>query len=138
MERKTQISRVAAAVLGLGLGLGGLVQLLAPLPWYEATPGVVATGPFNPHFVRDIGAAYLTAAGGLVAFAWKPRAAWPALVAAAAFLVLHATIHVFDAVCGSRPLQDTLRDFAGVHLVALVTLGLALACDPKSAPQGAH
>lgn len=137
MERKTQIARVVAAVLGLGLGASALVQLVAPWPWYLATPGVIATGGFNAHFVRDIGAAYLTAAGGLVAFAWKPRAARPALLMAAAFLLLHAGIHVFDATCGARPLQDTLRDFAGVHLVALIALGLALVSTPQPAPQGA-
>lgn len=127
MDRITQISRPVAALLGLGLGLSAAWQLAAPMAWYEATPGVVATGAFNAHFVRDIGAAYLTAAAGLTAFAWRPRAARPALLMAASFLALHAAIHVFDAVCGARPLKDTLRDFAGVHLVALVTLGLALA-----------
>jgi hypothetical protein len=138
MKQKFRISRAVAAVLGLGLAASAVTQLLAPWPWYLATPGVVATGAFNAHFVRDIGAAYLTAAGGLIAFAWKPREAWPALAAAAAFLLLHAAIHVFDAVCGSRPLQDTLRDLVAVHLVALISLGLALVAAPTSpTPQGA-
>lgn len=129
--------RILAGVLGMVLAVGALAQLLAPLPWYEAVPGVVATGPFNAHFVRDIGAAYLTAAGGLAGFAWRPRLARPALMASAAFLTLHAAVHLFDAVCGSRPLQDTIRDFAGVHLVALATLALALAPVPQSTLQKA-
>jgi hypothetical protein len=137
MERKTQIARVVAAVLGLGLGASALLQLMAPWAWYQATLGVIETGSFNAHFVRDIGAAYLTAAAGLVAFAWKPRAARPALLMATAFLLLHAAIHVFDATCGARALQDTIRDYAGVHPVALITLGLALVSAPQSAPQGA-
>lgn len=129
--------RIVAAALALFLGATALFQLIAPLTWYDSAPSVIATGPFNAHFVRDIGAAYLVAAGGLAAFAWKPHAARPALCAAAGFLVLHAAVHVFDAVCGDQPLQDTVRDFVGIHLVALITLGLALAGPPTSRNQGA-
>ncbi len=48
------------------------------------------------------------------------------MAAAAAFLTLHAAVHVFDAACGTRPLQDVVRDFAGVYLPALITLVFAL------------
>lgn len=123
-------ARILAALLALLLGATALTQLFAPLSFYDTVPGVVTTGPFNAHFIRDIGAAYLAAAGSLAAFAWRPRASRPALLAAAGFLVLHSAIHLFDAVCGVRPLQDTARDFAGVHLIALLTLGLALAPQP--------
>jgi hypothetical protein len=121
--------RILAAALGATLAATGLVQLLAPFVFYQVTPGVTATGPFNPHFVRDVGAAFLTAAVGVLAYAWRPQAARPALLMAAGFLTLHAGVHVFDAVCGARPLQDTWRDL-GAHLIALASLGLALA-DPK-------
>jgi hypothetical protein len=99
---------------------------VAPQWWYGAVPGVIATGPFNPHFVRDIGAAYLVTALGLGWFAARPREGWPALAAGAAFLTLHAAIHVYDATCGGRPLQDLVRDFAGVYLTAALALALAL------------
>jgi hypothetical protein len=118
--------RILAGVLALILGANGLFMLFGSLAWYGTVPGVTATGPFNPHFVRDIGAAYVTAAGGIAWFGWKPREGWPALVAAAAFLTMHAAIHVFDATCGPAPLKDTLRDLVGVHLTALVALILAL------------
>lgn len=134
--------RTIAAVLGVFLAGSALWQMIAPLAWYDAVPGVVATGPFNAHFVRDIAAAYITAAAGLIGFAWRPSAARPALMAAALFLVIHASIHVFDALCGARPLQDTIRDFAAIHLVALITLGLALLPEPqaraKPTLKGAH
>ena len=52
--------RVTAAwIVGLGLLANGLTMLANPDAWYGLLPGVVQTGPFNPHFVRDIGAAYL-------------------------------------------------------------------------------
>lgn len=118
--------RAISAVLGVILGLNGLIMLFAGLWWYGLVPGVTATGPYNPHFVRDIGAAYLVAAASLGAYAARPAKAWPALVAAAGFLTLHACIHVFDAACGSKPLQDVARDFGGVYLPALLALVFAL------------
>jgi hypothetical protein len=120
------MGRILAAILGLILGANGLAMLFAGLWWYGAVPGVIATGPYNPHFVRDIGAAYLVVGASLAAFAIRPRDAWPAVAAAAAFLSLHAAIHVFDAVCGTRPLSDVIRDFAGVYLPALIVLVFAL------------
>ena len=119
------VTRSISALLAVVLGGNGLAMLFACLWWYGAVPGVTATGPFNPHFVRDIGAAYLVVGVSLGGFALRPREAWPAFVAAAAFLTLHAAIHVFDAACGTRPLQDVIRDFGGVYLPALVTLVFA-------------
>jgi hypothetical protein len=120
------VTRIIALVLAVILGANGLAMLFAGLWWYGVVPGVTATGPYNPHFVRDIGAAYLVVAGGLAWFGARPREGWPALVAAAAFLTLHAAIHVFDAVCGTRPLADFARDFAGIYLPALIALTFAI------------
>lgn len=119
-------TRSLAAVLAVVLGGNGLVMLFAGLWWYGVVPGVTATGPYNPHFVRDIGAAYLVVGASLATFAWRPREAWPAVAAAAGFLTLHAAVHVFDAVCGTKPLADVVRDFGGVYLPALVTLVFAI------------
>lgn len=128
------MGRTLAGLLALILGVNALAMLFAGLWWYGVVPGVTATGPYNPHFVRDIGAAYFAVAAALSMFAVRPREAAPALIPAALFLTLHSAIHVFDAVCGPRPLDDTLRDFAGVHLPTLITLGLAIAAgrpEPK-------
>jgi hypothetical protein len=120
------IARTVAALLAALLAGNGLAMLAAGLWWYGVVPGVTATGPFNPHFVRDIGAAYLVAGGGLAAYAAWPRAAWAALVASAAFQVLHVGVHVFDAACGRAPMHDVARDFAGVYAPALLTVLIAL------------
>jgi hypothetical protein len=45
------------------------VMLFAPRSFYDLVPGVTETGPFNPHFVRDVGAAFLVAGAGLLWFA---------------------------------------------------------------------
>jgi hypothetical protein len=125
------MARILAILQAVLLSGNGLAMLFAGAWWYGAVPGVTATGPYNPHFVRDIGAAYLVAGLAHAAFAIRPRAAWPALAAAAAFLTLHAGIHVFDAVCGTRPLADIARDFMGVFVPALIALALAAWAAPK-------
>lgn len=129
------MSRWIAALLALLLGANSVFQLIAPLAWYDAVPGVALTGAYNPHFVRDIAMAYLVVVLGLAWFAWRPREGWPALVCAAAFLILHAAIHVGDGVCGSSPLKDFLRDFPGVFLPALLVGAMAWTARP--ARQGA-
>lgn len=118
--------RWLAGLMAVLLGANAVAMLFASLAWYGAVPGVTSTGPFNAHFVRDIGAAYLVAALGLAWFAWRPREGWPALAAGAAFLTFHAAIHVYDATCGATPLADVRRDVVGVYLFAAIPLALAL------------
>lgn len=124
------MTRLVAGLLAAILGLNGLVQLFASFWWYNAVPGVLATGAYNPHFVRDIGMAYLVTAGGLAWFAWRPAQGWPALAGSAAFLALHASIHVFDASCSPNILADVLRDLPGVYLPALATVWIAAVRRP--------
>src|SRR5205085_2442465 len=102
-----------------------------PLGWYWAVPGVPLTGPYNPHFVRDIGAAYLATVLGFVWFAWRPRHGWPALAAAATFLTLHALIHVYDEACSANPFAAIQRDAFAIHLIALLALVSAILLRPK-------
>ncbi|KRR25329.1 hypothetical protein CQ14_10070 [Bradyrhizobium lablabi] len=91
--------RVLAAILAIPTVLNGLIMLVAGPFWYGTAPGVPDTGPFNPHFVQDIGAAFLAAGLALAARAWRPRY-WPAAVAGAGFLVVHALLHVAILVGG--------------------------------------
>ena len=122
--------RILAAALAALLALNALTMLFASFWWYGVVPGVTATGAYNPHFVRDIGAAYLVVAGGLAWFAWRPVQGWPALVAAAAFLVLHSLIHVFDASCSADPVANLLRDLPAVFLSALIAAAIAILRRP--------
>lgn len=89
------LKRVVAGVIGAGSALNGLFMLIDGARWYDSVPGLAHTGPFNPHFVADIGAAYLVASLAMIARAWRPRY-WPAALAGAAFFVAHALIHVVD------------------------------------------
>lgn len=113
-----------AWLLGLLCAANGLFMLLAPAAWYEAIPGVAGTGPFNQHFARDIGSAYLAAGGALVWFAIDAGARTAAMVAAA-FLALHALVHVGDAIAGRESLEHVIADVATIYLSALIALWIA-------------
>lgn len=113
--------RAISILLALTMGANGAVMLGAGHWWYGVVAGVPETGPFNPHFVKDIGAAYLVVGA---AFAWLAARATPAArgaaAAAAAFLGLHAAIHLVEAAGASAGLADLARDFPGVLLPALL------------------
>jgi hypothetical protein len=94
------------------------------MAWYAATPGVTETGPYNPHFVVDVGFAYLAGGIAFLAFAWQPRVRLAAL-GASGFLVFHALFHLAHA----------MRDhagYAGVDVAVSIPalMGLAL-CWPR-------
>ena len=91
--------RQLAAILAVPTVLNGLAMLVAGPFWYQTVPGVPDTGPFNPHFVQDIGVAFLVAGLALAARAWRPRY-WPAAVAGAGFLAIHALLHLAMLVGG--------------------------------------
>ena len=93
------MQRSLAAILAIPTLFNGLVMLVAGPFWYANVPGVTDTGPFNPHFVQDIGLAFLAAGLALAARAWRPRY-WPAAVAGAGFLAAHALLHLVMIVGG--------------------------------------
>jgi uncharacterized protein YjeT (DUF2065 family) len=111
-------------VIGVSLAVNGLAMLLAPLTWYGLTPGVVETGPFNAHFVRDIGCTYLVAGGGLL-WLLADRRAWPAAIASGAFLALHAATHIWDFALGKIEPAHFASDLVLVILPAVLVLGVA-------------
>ena len=123
-----------AALLALALFMNGVAMMGAPLSWYGFIPGVAATGPFNEHFVRDIGSAYLAAAVSL-AFA-VGRLERTATAPAAAFLVLHALIHLVPLqgalrltgifVCQPPERTALLGEIVGVYAPALIALALTV------------
>lgn len=115
---------IARLLLGLILSANGIAMLAAPETWYWTVPGASASGPLNPHFVRDIGCAYLVSG---IALMWLAHAAsaWPAALAGCAFLLLHAGVHLGEAVAGVAEPHHLLRDFPGVFLVPLLSLWLA-------------
>jgi hypothetical protein len=116
--------RAAVAwITGTVCGINGLAMILAPSTWYGTVPGVAATGPFNPHFIRDIGCAYLLAgvALGLAARGGERHTA----IAAAAFLLLHALVHLGDFAAGREDFHHLLGDLPGVFLLPVLAVWIA-------------
>jgi uncharacterized protein YjeT (DUF2065 family) len=116
--------RVLAVILGIGLALNALLMLAVPAAWYAAVPGVTQTGPLNPHFVRDIGAAYLVAGAALCWFAATPKVR-SAAQAGATFLTLHALVHLWDAAAGREHAHELLIDLVTVFLPSVLAIWIA-------------
>ncbi len=121
--------RSIAVILAVPTVLNGLMMLFAGPAWYASVPGASETGPYNPHFVQDIGAAFLVAGLALAARAWRPRF-WPAAVAGAGFLAVHALLHLVMIATG----HDR---HAAFDLIAVV-LPSALALYSAFPSQGEH
>lgn len=113
--------RALAAVLGFFHAANGLAMLTAPRLWYARTPGASDTGPFNPHFVADIGFAFLASGLAFLAFAWRPKLKLAAF-GASGFLTLHGLLHAWDAAQG----HHLAIDVGAVALPALVGLAITL------------
>jgi len=102
-------------------------MLAAPAQWYRDLPaGVPDTGPYNEHFVRDIGTAFATMAVALFWAAFAPRWRTPLVAIATLFVVAHAALHVFDTARGFLEADHWWLDAPGVYLPALVLAPIAL------------
>jgi hypothetical protein len=105
--------------------INGTWMLFFPLSWYTDLPADVPhTGPFNSHFVRDLGVAFI--AVGL-AFGWSAlnvERSRPVHIALTVFLAGHALIHVADIAMGHLPASHWLIDLPAVFLPAAIMLAL--------------
>lgn len=105
----------------------GVWMLLFPQSWYTDLPAAVPhTGPFNAHFVRDIGVASIVAS---VAFAWSARnidRSYPIHIGLTLLFAGHALIHIVDIMTGHLPTEHWLIDLPGVFLPALIMIALAI------------
>jgi hypothetical protein len=96
-------SRIAQALLiltSLVALLNGAFMLWDPWGWYTAVREVKFTGPANPHFIRDIGLAYLSCAVVLAWSARDPARRWKAAIAGGLWLSLHGALHIWEVVTG--------------------------------------
>jgi hypothetical protein len=119
--------RIFYLVAGILSFANSVWMLVSPLSWYQEFPaGIPHTGPFNAHFVRDLGVVYLIVA---LAFWWAARnVARSRLVhlALTLFFVGHALIHLADIVFGRLPHSHWWIDMPGVFLPALIMIVLAV------------
>lgn len=115
-----------ATVLGVLAAANGLFMLVSPSAWYFAVPGVTTTGPFNQHFVRDIGLIFLFIAAAFLIGAARPQYRVPLWTAATLWLWGHALFHFWEVAVGICGPSALVRDFAAVTLPAILGAVLTL------------
>lgn len=98
-------------------------MLVAPEHWYNTVPGVKITGPANIHFIRDIGAAFLTSGMALAVYCKNPSL-WVAAPIAAVFPGIHGGIHAFGLLTGHSH-NSTTVDFFGAVFPGFIALFIA-------------
>jgi hypothetical protein len=106
----------------------GAVMLAAPEWWYGATPGVSGTGPYNAHFVIDVGIAF-GVSGAVIAWGVS-GAGWRLILAGAGFPAGHAAFHAIGLIGGHDHGPIWVEVF-GVILPAALTLWVVTAARSR-------
>ena len=117
-----KLSLATAALLGCAAIANGLYMLVSPHGWYLGVPGVPMSGPFNQHFVRDIGVVFLLVGIAFLAGLVAPLNRALLWSAATAWLVCHASLHLWQVAVGISDHSALGRDFPAVTLPALLGL----------------
>jgi len=115
-----------AVLLGVALAANGVFMLVAPENWYFAVPGVTSTGPFNQHFLRDIGLIFVLIGGAYLVGAARPHLRVLLWAAPTIWLLGHALFHFWEVAVGICSPSDIVRDFPAVTLPAIVGVVLTL------------
>ena len=71
--------------------LTGFYLILLPMTFYQTAPGVVDTGPYNMHFIRDVGFAFTVSALG-IAYGIRHNLK-PLMLFGVSWLALHGLFH---------------------------------------------
>ncbi len=119
--------RASLAVLGLVHLLNGIYMLVAPAAWYASVPGVTATGPFNHHFITDIGFAFAASGVGMIAGFRPGQAAGAFALAGATWPTLHALFHLWEWISHGLPSETASLVSTAVGVMGVSFAGLALA-----------
>ena len=126
--------------------IGGLVaianalwMLAGPMHWYQELPAAVPdTGPFNPHFVRDIGCAFLTTGIALLWAERSPKFRFPLTTISAVFLAAHALLHAYDTLRGALGHNHWLLDLPGVYAPGIALPIIAWIIAKGESAHGSH
>jgi uncharacterized protein YjeT (DUF2065 family) len=115
-----------AVLLGVVLLANGIFMLVSPERWYVLVPGVTSTGPFNQHFLRDIGLIFVFMGGAFLVGVVRPQFRILLWAAAGIWLCGHALFHFWEVALGICAPSDLVRDFPAVTLPAIIAVLLTL------------
>ena len=125
MKRFAPLIIILMAALSLYSLAIGLLAFVKPGIFYREFAAY--TGAFNQHFIRDVGAAFLTA--GIALLLATLIAAWrvPLALAGATFLLLHGLIHLQELLAGTTPAEHVVGEVFEILLPAgLVAIAAGL------------
>ncbi len=127
-EEKRDLWFWILAVFAASNAANAVWMLVAPAHWYRVLPaGVPDFGPFNEHFVRDIGVVFLMMAIALAWAAAAPARRVTIVAVVSLFYVLHAALHVFDTARGFVGPEHWGLDAGGIYLPALLMVAVTWA-----------
>ena len=109
-----------AAILGLAAVANGLFMLASPEGWYFAVPGVTTTGPFNQHFIRDIGLIFMLIGAAFLIGVRRPEFRLFFWAGPTIWLSGHALFHFWEVAVGICSASVLPRDFPAVTLPAIL------------------
>lgn len=111
---------ILACLLNL---VNGIWMLFFPLSWYTDFPAAIPhTGPFNSHFIRDLGVTYLVVALGFGWCALHLERSRPVHSGLTIFFVGHALIHLVEILTGQLPGTHWLIDTPLVFVPAILLI----------------
>jgi hypothetical protein len=127
--------RIVFLLAGLGNLGNGLWMLADPYGWYAGLPAAVPDfGPYNEHFVRDIGCTFAALGLLLLWGAAVPAVRLPALAAAALFSAMHALVHVYDTARGFVAPAHWAIDLPAVYAPTVLLLALTVVLARRGRP----
>lgn len=107
------VQAILAAVAAFALLLG-FFMLFDPLGWYDAVGTVKETGPANPHFIKDIGLAFV-ASGVMIGYAaMAPALRWGSAMAGNLWLSAHGLLHIWEAMTEEASMSVFWQEAPGV------------------------
>jgi hypothetical protein len=109
-----------AVLLGVGANVNGIFMLALPADWYLMVPGVTTTGPFNQHFVRDIGLVFFFIGTAFLIGVARPRLRLFLWAAPTLWVWGHALFHFWEVAVGICGPSAIARDFPAVTLPAIL------------------
>ncbi|HEY8950349.1 MAG TPA: hypothetical protein VIM56_15800 [Rhizomicrobium sp.] len=121
------INRWILGFLGLFHLLGGLWMITASEHWFGSVPGVPLEGPFNHHFIIDIGFAFAASGAGMLMAFRNGVAAAAFVLAGATWPALHACFHVWEWISDGLPSDPHILISTGVGVIVASFLGFTLA-----------
>ncbi|GLX79088.1 hypothetical protein tinsulaeT_24280 [Thalassotalea insulae] len=126
----SRLVMLVALLLAISSLMNATLMIIDPETWYWMVPGVPDRGPFNQHFLRDIGFIYLLIGIAFLYGAFYPNNRFTIWLVPTIWLVTHATFHLWEIAVGICGPEFFLQDFPGVTLPAVLATWLVYVSKP--------